>query len=408
MSNKKNNLFISDDYLHDLFTPLYDTTDTLRELFDRRIEELKISTTNVLDILNTNSRTLNGILNGTQKTVDFTNLIKLSTFLQLPKEQVILLYVKSLEKNFANDTTSSKKIEFIKENFDLAILKKAGFIDSVTDFEHIENKIVSFFGLNEIFDYQKPPVDVAFSAGVIAPKNDLNRSFWIKSAIESFKQINNPHPYNREALIKYFPEIRWHSTNVELGLINIIKELYKIGITVIYQTPLPSLHLRGATVNVNHRPCIVLTDYRGFYPTLWFALIHELFHVIFDWDEIKNNLYHLSDAENTQLSVMEKEAEANSFAREYLFSKEKTKAVKPYLNNPEYVEEFARNNHVHPSFIYLFNAHDSQQSRIAFSRATTYNPDLSMAKLLKPLDNPWNSSKPINTFVKSIKYKLYN
>jgi Zn-dependent peptidase ImmA (M78 family) len=382
--------------------------ENLKELFEQRIHDLNISFTNTLDILKIQHRTLIGILNGTQKTVDFTNLIKIADFLQKPKEQIIKLYLDALENNFPNKTFSSpKKIEFIKENFDLAVLKKAKFINNINDYEEIENKIISYFGLSSIFDYKRPPVDAAFSSGLIKPKNELTRSLWIESANVIFKKINNSYNYDRQVLINYFPQIRWHSINVELGLINVIKELFKIGITIIYQSPLPSLHLRGATFAVNNKPCIVLTDYKGFYPTLWFALIHELFHVIFDWDEILNNNYHLSDEKSEQLTVIEKENEADNFAREYLFSKEKTNKIRPYLSDIDYVNEFAKTNHVHPSFVYVFNAYDfGNSNRMLWARARNINPNID--NLIKPLENPWSNSKPISNFVNSIKNKFYN
>jgi HTH-type transcriptional regulator/antitoxin HigA len=401
MTKKNNDKFNIDDLLSSIYN------ETLKEIFDRRVTELDLSATNVSELLEIDPRALTGILTGTKKHIDFTNLIKIANFLQLPKEDVIRLYLSALETNFKIETASSPdSVEFIKTNFDLATLKKAKFINTVTDFKEIEKKLVDFLGLDSIFDYKKPTADVAFSAGAI-PKNDLNRSLWIDTALRSFKLINNPNSYDRHALLEYFPGIRWHSINVELGLINIIRDLYKLGVTVIYQSQLSSVNLRGATVNVNDKPCIVLTDYRGWYPTLWFALIHELHHVIFDFEQIKRNEYHISNADSMQLTVMEKEEEANNFAREYLFSMEKSKAIKPYLNNTAHVYEFAKNNHVHPSFIYVFNARDiGDKDRMAYARANRHNPDFRF--LIEPLSNPWENPMPLNQFIKSIKYKLYN
>lgn len=398
-----------DDLLRDLLRGIDQPPlkETLKDLFEGRVLELKIRPTNVLEILKIEYRTLNGILDGTQKRVDYTNLLKIAHFLQLPKEKIVRLYLESLEKNYPDEVASSpEKISFIKENFDLTVLKQAGFIDSLTDFDKIESKIVCYFGLKTIFDYKRPSSDVAFSAGVVQPKNELTRALWIRSAGNYFDEIENPYPYNRKALIDYFPNIRWHSTNVELGLINVIRDLYKLGVTVIYQPQLPSLHLRGATFSVADKPCVALSNYRGFYPTMWFALIHELFHVIFDWEEIRKNRYHLSDEEPEQLSVSAKEQEADSFAREYLFSKEKTTKIRPYLNDIEYVNEFAFNNHVHPSFAYVFYAYDAgKKDRMAWPRAKRHNPP--MDSLLKSISNSWDNPKPIAEFVKSIKFNLY-
>lgn len=380
--------------------------ESLKELFNRRLQELRIPPTNVLDILQISYRTLNGILNGTQKMVDFTNLLKVADFLQMPKQQIVQMYVDELEKNFPRETAAitPEKVAFIKQNFDLVILKKAGFIKSIRDYEDIEAKIVKFFGLRSLLDYKRPPVDVAFSAGRVKPKNEINRTTWIKIAEDIFKELNNTYPYNREALVDYFPSIRWHSTDVKFGLLNVIKELFKIGVTVMYLPPLPSLHLRGATFSVNNKPCIAITDYRGFYPTLWFALIHELFHVIFDWEEIKNNSYHLSDPESEISSVQEKELEADNFAREYLFSKKKMSIVRPHLYNREYVKEFAHNNHVHPSFIYVFNAYDLGEDT-AWKKAQKQNEDIS--NLVQPFEVNWDDPKPIAEHASSIKYRIY-
>ena len=106
---------------------------SLRALFELRIHELNISTNVALDILGMQIRTLNGILSGSQKTVDFTNLIKLASFLQLPKERVMVLYLEELEKNFPDTTYATpEKIDFIKKNFDVSALKKVGLIESIT------------------------------------------------------------------------------------------------------------------------------------------------------------------------------------------------------------------------------------------------------------------------------------
>jgi len=405
---KRNDNFDVEEILRDNNPFKYVVNETLKEVFERRLIELKITKTDVRKILNMGHGTLKGLLDGTQKMVDFTNLIKIATFLELPKEQIILLYVNSLEQNKPVETVTSDKIEFIKEHFDLAALKKVGFIKNVTDFEDIEKRIVTAFDLKSIFDYKDPTGEVAFSAGLIQPKNDKTRKNWIKAAKDAFIEINNPYPYNRDALLKFFPEIRWHSTDIDLGLINIIRTLFKFGITVFYQPNFPSLHLRGATVNVNDKPCIVLTDYKGFYPTLWFALLHELHHVIFDWQDIRFSRYHISDEEEQRLPILEKEKSANTFAREYLFSAEKSKKIRPHLNNTKYVSEFARVNEVHPSFVYVFHAKDAEESdRMAWPRANRHNPTEELNKLLRLIENPWDNRISTKEHVKSIKHLLY-
>lgn len=399
-NDRSNNI---SDLLKDIFQPSH----TLRDLFSQRIEEINLSPTAALDIVNMPYRTLNGILDGTQKTIDYTNLVKLADFLQVSTDEVFSLYSKTLKKNFEIESPfSPEKIKFIKENFDLSVLKKSGFIDDISEYEEIERKINLLLDLKTIYEYSKPKAEAAFSSGKIKPKNELTRNFWVNTAKQVFEEIDNPYEYDQQGLIDYFPEIRWHSTSVELGLRNVIKSLYKLGVTVIYQESLPSLHLRGATFIINDKPCVVLTDYRGFYATLWFALVHELFHVIFDWDEIRNNKYHVSDEKSDVLSVVEKENEANDFARTYLFSHEKTKDISSNIHNKEYVELYAKRNHVHSSFIYLFYAYDLGNNRGAWARAKKANPDID--NLIKPLTNSWSNPRPIREYVNTIRNRYYH
>jgi len=408
MNGSKNKKMDVDGLLRDLFHEgLPKKKDSLKDLFDQRLIELKISETTALKIMDMSTRTLKGILDGTLTLLDVTNLIKLANFLLVPSEMVVQLYLNSIEQNVLNEEAYPiDKAEFIKNNFDLVELRKAGFIDSSTDFTQIEKRITDYFGLKSIFDYSLPEDEIAFSSGIIQPKNKFTRGFWINSAKNFLIELDNPYTYDRQKLIDFFPEIRWHSTNVDLGLIDIIKALYKIGISVIYQPSFSSLHLRGATFSVNSKPCVILTNYRGFYATLWFALVHELFHVLFDWEEIFAKKYHLTDDDNDLLSVKEKENEADGFAREYLFSKEKTDRIRPYLYDSNQVNQFTTVNHVHPSFAYQFIAYDKGKAdRTAWARARKNNP--SMEKLLNPITNSWKMPLPIAVFAGSLKYKLY-
>lgn len=397
--------------LKELFEPQNNPRpQSLKELFEERLNSLGMSNSQACDVLGIQTRALNGIISGSAKMIDPINIIKLSNFVQIPKERVFALFIEQYDKNFPQEQKNSgDKVEFIKNNFDLAVLKKAGFIKSISDFQHIEERITFYFGLKSIFDYKRPSIDVAFSAGKRQPKNPLTRSTWIASAIELFSEIKNPNPYDRQELIQYFPKIRWHSTNVELGFQSVIKDLYKIGVTVAYHPPLPTLHLRGATFSIYDKPCVVVTDYSHFYPSLWFTLVHELFHVLFDWEEIRIHEYHLSDEESEQLTIREKENEADSFAREFLLSKDKTSQASKFIFNENLVDQYAKANHVHPSFIYVFHAFDSGSSssnRLNYGRARINNPDYSA--IIAPFLNEWDNLVPVQDFAKSLKNKIYN
>jgi Zn-dependent peptidase ImmA (M78 family) len=377
---------------------LQSNTLSLQELFDRKLHELKINKTTAFNLMGAHSSTMKGVLTGSQKQIDVRNLVKLTNFLQVPLEQVIGLYIQSVEKNFPVSGISVKEVNFIRENFDLAALKKAGLINSISDFNHIKERIIARLGLRSIFEYKRPTIDVAFSSVTYKPESNLNRAFWISSAQATLSEINNTNLYDREALVKLFPRISWYSNNVENGLLEVSKLLFKVGVTIIYQPPLQALRIHGATFNHDGKPAIVLSNHKGFYATLWIALIHELYHVLFDWPEIKENKYHLTDDDNEQLSVQEREQEADDFAREYLLPKEKYEKIRRYLSDYEYIKEFGLANHVEPSIIYVFNARDTQSTnRSAWARANKFSPKLDQCKM--PINWIWNDQRPVEEAV---------
>jgi len=397
--------------LHGLFKP-----PTLKELFEQKLAELRMPPTTALGILGFGSIPLKRLLEGSETVVDIAKLFKLADFLQLPKDEVIKMYTESLERAHfqLSEVTSPDKVKFIKKNFDLVTLRKAGFIESISDFQDIENRILSRLGLKSIMEYRKPPVDLAFSSTEFKPDHHLTRSFWTSQAISCFEELTNPYhnkyKYKRDELIKYFPEIRWHSTKPEGGLHAVVRRLFKLGVTVIFLPALENLKVRGATMVVNDKPCIVLTNLFDFYPSLWFTLIHELYHVLLDLDDIRESKYHLSDDSNDQASVQQREALADEFAREYLLPGEKMERIRTRVTDPtgvNAVHDFAIENHIHPSIIYAFHAFErGKLDRKAWMRTRRYSPPL--AQSIIDISLSWKDSRSIEEICKELKIRTYN
>lgn len=393
--------------LHGLFKP-----PTLKELFEQKLVELRMAPTTALGILGFGSIPLKRLLEGSETMVDIAKLFKLADFLQLPKGQVVKMYAESLERTHyqISDVSSPDKVKFIKKNFDLATLRKAGFIESISDFQEIEKRILSRLGMKSIMEYSKPPVDIAFSSTEFKPDHHLTRSFWTRQAIACFEELANPYDYKRDKLIEYFPEIRWHSTKPENGLHAVVRRLFKLGVTVIFLPGLENLKVRGATMVVNGKPCIVLTNLFDFYPSLWFTLIHELYHVLLDLEEIRESKYHLSDDSNDQASVQQREALADEFAREYLLPREKMEKIRARVTDAtgaNAVHDFAIDNHIHPSIIYAFHAFErGKLDRKAWMRTRRHSPPL--AQSIIDISFSWNDGRSIEEICKERKIRTYN
>ncbi|GAB4003011.1 hypothetical protein GCM10028807_62640 [Spirosoma daeguense] len=383
--------------LDDLLRDYENSQNTVfEELFEQRVIDSGLSERGALALLNTSYRPLHRVLKGSHKLVDFLLLMRISDFLQIPFSQVVELYLHEVTNNFGQEIDDWNRKKFILDNFDLPNLQKCGFLDNISDFKYIEEKIVTYFGLKDITDYGKEAVGAVFSSGKVKPKNRMTREFWVWSAEKNLR-INNHYEYDRSKLIDYVPSIRWHTMNVEKGLFQVVRELFELGVTVIFEPHINDLHVRGATFAINDKPAIALTNYTKYYPSLWFALMHELHHILFDWEEIKINKRHISgDIDLFSMS----EVEADNFAREFLFPKKNKEEIFPYINKKSFVAEYAKANYIHPSLIYIFYCWDNRESEDK-SWAKFYDEIPSFMEAVKPLSSvPWQNRKSIKEVTK--------
>lgn len=360
---------------------------SFNEIFFDRLSELGITQSRAEDILSIEKKSLNSILNNDAKRVDIVTILKLSQFLNIEVDNIVKLYLHEIPSNKIGEIEQTRKSSYIVENFDLPQLAKQGLISSKTDYIEIEKRLLRFFGYSSIFDYSLGVLAPAFSK-VKRNASDQMREFWVKSAFAQFEKISNENKYIREDLIDLIPKIRPYTRNLETGLLTVIKALYHCGVTVIYQPNLTNVSVRGATMVVNKKPCIVLTDNGKRYPTLWFALMHELHHVLYDFDELSKRTFHITGDPDLFLIQEDK---ADSFAREYLFGSEKSKYIKPFINEPFLVNGYASKHQVHPSLIYNFYCWDESQNgdKYVWSRYSDMFPDINIAlnKLnLNPFD----------------------
>lgn len=378
----------------------------LKRLFEKRLNELGINQTTALAILDIESRALTGILEGTQKRLDFLALIRFAHFIGVSVERVVNLLFKKLEISYKDELEEYKIREFIISNFDLNTLHKIGFLSSTTDFKYINERLTTYFGYNSILEYDNEKFGSALSSSTKRkPKDKLTKNFWLKSARKNLLKINNYFEYDRAKLIEYIPTIRWQSMNTKKGLYQTIRDLFKLGVTVIFEPYIENIYVRGATFSVNDKPSIVLTNYTRYYPTLWFALMHEIHHVLYDWDAICTESYHVSG----ELDLFSKEeVDADEFARECLVPSAMMDYVRPYISNQTFVREYAKANYIDPSLIYIFYCWENQDTdKKVWGRFNDLIPDVSEA--IGALNgNPWQNRKSIREITKQRQEEVFN
>ncbi|WP_448826160.1 ImmA/IrrE family metallo-endopeptidase [Capnocytophaga bilenii] len=334
----------------DIDYPLADFNNySLKELYNNKKALLGLSDRQIQKILGIDNKTLTPILEGTAKQINFTNIIKLSHFLGITVDNLTRLYLPDMNASQIGEIQRAKEAGYIVENFDVATLTKIKFFKPDEHSKDLSQRIINFFYLESLYDYSN---DISFSAFSRTKRNssDLMRRFWVTSAFTQFKMIDNPNEYDRQVLKELIPKIRPYTRNVKTGLISVIRALFQAGVTIIYQPSIEKLQVRGATMVVNGKPCIVLSDFQKNYPTLWFTLLHELHHVLFDFEEIEKRTYHISSGEG-DLFLMDEE-KADNFAKDYLLNDDRLNYAMAYINSPYQIEKLASQWGVHSSIIY--------------------------------------------------------
>ncbi len=322
---------------------------SVRELYQKRKDEWGLTDYQIQNLLGMDKNVLNPIIDGSAKFINVVSVIKLSHFLGVSVNDLIKIYVPEMRAEQIGDIQRAREAGYIVENFDTVTLTKIKFFKKKSSSKDMSQRIKDFFGFNTIYDYSETLVFPVFSK-TKRNSNNLIRNFWVQSALTQFQQINNPNKYDRTSLIDLMPKIRPFTRDIENGLVQVAKALYKVGVTVIFQPSIEKLQIRGATFSCNKKPCIVLSDLQKNYPTLWFTLLHELHHVLYDFDEINKRVFHLSSGEG-DIFLMNEER-ADNFATEYLLSEARLRYAIGYINSKKIIEQLAREWCVHSSIIY--------------------------------------------------------
>ncbi len=339
--------FNIESLLKSVFTE--DSHTNIREAFEQKLLDYNISKTKALKLLNIDKDVFEEIISGTAKQPNLINIIKIAEFLEVDINAFIQVVLKHQSTENIASIDNARKTTFLLKNFDVKTLTKLGFFENDDDINNLVDKVLTFFGYASIQDFEEQLEEPLYSR---TKRNfsDKMKDFWIKSAYQTFRVINNPNDYDRNRLKDLIVKIKPYSQDVKDGLFTVCKALYNIGVTVIFQDYLSTTQVRGGTFIINGKPCIVLTDFNKKYPTIWFTLLHELHHVLFDFDLIETNSFHLT-GDNDLFLIEEK---ADSFARDFFLSEDKFHYIKRYINNPFLVSKFAKENEIHESLVYSF------------------------------------------------------
>tara|TARA_R110001583_G_scaffold182763_1_gene340883 strand:+ start:8 stop:1225 length:1218 start_codon:yes stop_codon:yes gene_type:complete len=358
-----------------------------REIFDEKLAELNISENQAFNLIGLDKNSVNPILDGSIKHPNLFNVLKLSDFLDIPLKELIVFLIANQQSDKIKKLETSNDYQFIERNFDIDRLNRAGLISSKSNSSEIKQNLLDFFGFESIQEYEEYTLKLDLILYSSTKRNfaDKMRYFSVSSAYMIFERIANPNYYDRDSLKELIPKIKPYSQDIKKGLLTVCQALYSIGVTVCFQKQLTTSQFRGATFSVNRKPCIVLTDLNKNYGSIWHALLHELYHVLFDFESILSQGYHLT-GEPDLLLINEKNAD--EFAQEFFFDSNLLRFIKPHINNDLMVGQIAKKNNIHKCLVYFAFQIDMyfNQNKNYWKAFGQYFPDIDeTVKRLSPL-----------------------
>lgn len=325
---------------------------TLRQAFEIELERSGLTATQVARLLGLQRRTLENLLSGEGKGHDVTQVLKVGAFCGLDVAQTLATYLTALPREKVGEIQDAIELARLNSLFNLKELKAVGVIADDKDLREIVTRIKTFFGLKTLDAYDTLVHHTLFAKTRRQNKSERMLDFWTTATIRLFEQVSNPQPYDRDALLEIVPHVRTQSEDVERGLLKVARALFSAGVTLAFQPKVPNTNIKGATLYVDDNPCVVITDHGRNYAALWFYLLHELYHVLYNLDFIRDWRYHLTGAEGIQLQLEREEARADEFARDMLCSYAKLDSLGQLIHNPFAVKTKAKRWRVHPSIVY--------------------------------------------------------
>lgn len=331
-----------------------DELKSLKDLLNEYKDEHNLSVLALSNILAIDRKSVQSILAGTTIDLKVNHIIKITNLLDLKNQDFLSMYLRDVEEKELESMEKTRRISYLLENFDLEGLKSCGLINSLTKYEEIEQKLCKFLGLNNIFEYSGLGINLPLFSQSKRSVNEKKKmkmlNFWLKCARLTFSQINNSFAYDENLLVEFIKRIKTFSIDTKDGFTTVLCVLFKLGITVLVQSYHTKTTAFGISMIVNDKPCIIVTDLGKRYDKLWGTLLHELYHIINDYEYIAKVNFHISDSQERDLFVSEDDAD--KFAFDALIGPQSFIIASKIINYPYKVDILAKKINVHSCIVY--------------------------------------------------------
>lgn len=389
-----------------------ESVTSLREELGTFMQETGITKTKVAELLGLKSyKNVTDILDGKEE-ITLKCAIGIANLIGISQEKLLDSANKEIK---ALDIDGIKYASFLYSNFDCKVLKNLKLFGSNDTDEQMCKRLTEYFGYHSIFEYKVPisPKSALFSKRKVSAqekRDQLMMNFWLTTAQRSFVEMNNPNEYDRELLKDFvLKRIKQYTSDVNSGFSIAIYVLYQLGVSVLVQDYITGTHAYGVSLIVNGKPCIVLTALGGHYYKLWITLLHELYHILNDWNYLQQIGCMISDESQGELFVSE--SDADRFACNCLMPQSLYGKLELIIDSKTKVNQLAQKLGIHPTIvygIYLEQIQDKIKKKKGFEKHV-YLKNILQTKETKCLKNiTYNPIEEgdIRTAVKRVKKAL--
>lgn len=182
---------------------------------------------------------------------------------------------------------------------------------------------------------------------------------WIKLCEEAVSEQNKPLdnvPYDPDLLVGSLDRLKSIALNPDVNdsIRSCRKLLNRCGVYFVDLPAIANSKIRGVLATYEERPAIFISRRFKTHDHVWFAIVHELAHLLLHYDPDK---IFLSDIELS--SSNENDTEANKFARSFFVGAGEYEAfIASNDFSHQAVRAFARDEDVHPGVVVGFLQHD--------------------------------------------------
>lgn len=383
---------------------------SLREQLKLVISENDIPESSLAETLDIDRRTFDEFLKE-GKDLKFTQALSIMKFLGMDESEFIQSYERDMAGVIDEDKAEkAERLAYIFEHFDVNVLKEIGIIKKRSKIDDYESQLVEFFGFHKsIYEYDMfAPLKTLFSSSKInieERRRQKMNEFWIRCARHSFEKINNPYEYQDELLQLYIRKIHEYTLDPVHGYERVVLTLFRLGVTVLTQPYVKGIGAFGASMFIDGKPCIVITDMKKKYHKLWLTLFHELYHIINDRQMLERSVYHISS--ESEMSIFFNEEKADSFACQMLIPKDVLPHVGKVIASPYKVKALSDELSVHTSIVYgvYLECASKDIQRKGFPKYSDYL--LSSEASIKPVIFDPVQSGSLTDSIVEVKKKLY-